>query len=51
MTYKKVKKFLECLPVIIDYIKKVWEVIEEVITIENELELQRISVNKQEKEK
>lgn len=46
MTYKKIKKFLECLPVIIDYIKKVWDVIEECINIENELVLAQIEKEK-----
>lgn len=46
MSYKKVKKFLECLPVIIDYIKKVWDVIEECINLENEYVLAQIEKEK-----
>lgn len=42
MKFKQIKKFLEALPLIWDYAKKIWDVIEECITYENEIELKQI---------
>ena len=50
LKFKKIKKFIESIPLIIDYIIKVWEVIEGIYTKENMEELKRIKEEKQLKE-
>ena len=49
---KKIKKFIQSIPLIIDYIVKVWEVIESIYTKENMEEFKKIKEesNKEEKE-
>lgn len=36
-------KFIQTLPMLIEYAKKIWETISEIITIENEEQIQKIA--------
>lgn len=36
--YKRIKKFLEALPIIFEYAKKVWDIIDEIIGYNEQLE-------------
>lgn len=36
--YKKIKKFLEALPLVFEYAKKVWDIIDEIINYNEQLE-------------